>query len=1046
MALISKDIFLKIADRLASQYAALVATQKAINVSGGYAEITLNPAGANNALVFRAVKKGSEGNKISVRYVNPGTNSHSFLSTLTRTLKSNEIQKVIIEGAPTGGTWRLTFKGETTLAISYNASASEVQTKLENLANIAPGDIEVTGGPGPSSAYLVEFKGTYALLDVPSMTASYSLTGGANARVRVEENYNKPTTDEVNIVFNLATNASAVITTTAQDIINDILENNNNHIEDWVQVANSGTDDGTGTVTGMPKTFLTGGLSGLYQDIIMESQDDDVIGQLDSESQNLDTYFTADKMALGVTDLSLMMTGLRTHMTSFGVDGLITTFCEDNDIRVHEYFNTLHNAAVGTPLGGKVVFKATQKEVAVIDLSANVNKANLVVAPVAGVKASVTINPAGSDNTIKWTAVTAGKAGNAITVQYLDPAAASQTLYIEVQGKNIVVHLATNGSGSITTTASQIITAVAAHTAASALVTATAVGTTTGVVTAIAQTWLTLVNNQLRFTAVETGSEGNEVSICYVNPGLPSQSLGLSVSGKAINVLLATDISGNITSTAQEIKDVVELDPNCIALVTVSAAGSGNITGVVAGYSQTYLQGGVTPSITSNNPLGTGSGDADIDTNMAAATLNVYAKPASKASSLTLDLGTSAYAQIDIDTTGSNNGIRIKADAPGNGGNSITITFLYVQKPNLSESVLVSGNNISVTLGTNSSSDITSTANSVVSLINSDTNASALVTAANLPGSSGIGLIGSAFSTQNLTNTKQKITYTAVTEGASGDNIRVRYIDPGVPLEPLAISVAGSDITVTLKTGSGAELLTTAADLIAAINQDVSASALVTATDPIDGSTDGSGPSKGLLGPIGYRNLNGGGGPGLRRDTSLRLTLLNTNLVSTTRDISFFAGDVEGTSVTIPAQSASYKTGLTVSNNAILWTATTPGTNGNLITIRLKDPGSARATLSVTVTGSAITVNLATDHGGRIVSTADEVVNAIQASGSASTLVTASVQGNGYAYVTPVNTTYLTGGEDQDRFYEVESVAVLSGGEVGDRFKVKNVLERSISL
>jgi hypothetical protein len=98
---------------------------------------------------------------------------------------TNEVQSVAITGSPTGGTFTLTFSGQTTSAISYNASASAVQAALEALSNIAPGDVTCTDGPLPGAAVTVTFGGAYAGADVAQMTATGSLTGGTTPAVTV---------------------------------------------------------------------------------------------------------------------------------------------------------------------------------------------------------------------------------------------------------------------------------------------------------------------------------------------------------------------------------------------------------------------------------------------------------------------------------------------------------------------------------------------------------------------------------------------------------------------------------------------------------------------------------------------------------------------------------------------------------------------------------------------------------------------------------------------------------------------------------------------
>lgn len=91
----------------------------------------------------------------------------------------NEVQSVTITGAPTGGTFTLTYSGQTTAGIAWDASAATVQAALEALSNIAPGDVVVRGGPFPASAMTVDFVGTLASTNVAQMTGSAAgLTGG----------------------------------------------------------------------------------------------------------------------------------------------------------------------------------------------------------------------------------------------------------------------------------------------------------------------------------------------------------------------------------------------------------------------------------------------------------------------------------------------------------------------------------------------------------------------------------------------------------------------------------------------------------------------------------------------------------------------------------------------------------------------------------------------------------------------------------------------------------------------------------------------------
>ncbi len=94
-------------------------------------------------------------------------------------------QTVTVTGAPDGGTFTLTFSGQTTAAIAFDATASTVQTRLVNLSNIAVGEVSVSGAAG--GPYTVIFSGTLTSSGSTAlMTANgASLTGGTSPDVTV---------------------------------------------------------------------------------------------------------------------------------------------------------------------------------------------------------------------------------------------------------------------------------------------------------------------------------------------------------------------------------------------------------------------------------------------------------------------------------------------------------------------------------------------------------------------------------------------------------------------------------------------------------------------------------------------------------------------------------------------------------------------------------------------------------------------------------------------------------------------------------------------
>ncbi|HKJ57087.1 MAG TPA: M14 family zinc carboxypeptidase, partial [Nitriliruptoraceae bacterium] len=63
-----------------------------------------------------------------------------------------------------------------------------------------------------------------------------------------------------------------------------------------------------------------------------------------------------------------------------------------------------------------------------------------------------------------------------------------------------------------------------------------------------------------------------------------------------------------------------------------------------------------------------------------------------------------------------------------------------------------------------------------------------------------------------------------------GNDLTIAYLDPAASNSPLAVSVSGNDIVVSLATNAGGAVNSTAAQVVAAVNASPDASALVTAT------------------------------------------------------------------------------------------------------------------------------------------------------------------------------------------------------------------------
>lgn len=95
----------------------------------------------------------------------------------------NEKQTVRVNASATGGTFTLSFNGQVTGAIAYNATAATISAALIALNNIGPADVVCTGGPVNVADVTVEFTGALAGANQPQMVADGALLTGAGAAV-----------------------------------------------------------------------------------------------------------------------------------------------------------------------------------------------------------------------------------------------------------------------------------------------------------------------------------------------------------------------------------------------------------------------------------------------------------------------------------------------------------------------------------------------------------------------------------------------------------------------------------------------------------------------------------------------------------------------------------------------------------------------------------------------------------------------------------------------------------------------------------------------
>ena len=108
--------------------------------------------------------------------VNPNNSVQNALNALS-SVRRSEVQTVRLSGS-NAGTFTLTFNGQTTTAIAYNASAATVQSAFQALTSVGAGNAIVTGA---SPFYTITFSGALANKDLPLISATGSPTGVTNA-------------------------------------------------------------------------------------------------------------------------------------------------------------------------------------------------------------------------------------------------------------------------------------------------------------------------------------------------------------------------------------------------------------------------------------------------------------------------------------------------------------------------------------------------------------------------------------------------------------------------------------------------------------------------------------------------------------------------------------------------------------------------------------------------------------------------------------------------------------------------------------------------
>jgi flagellar hook-associated protein 3 FlgL len=358
-----------------------------------------------------------------------------------------------------------------------------------------------------------------------------------------------------------------------------------------------------------------------------------------------------------------------------------------------------------------------------------------------------------------------------------------------------------------------------------------------------------------------------------------------------------------------------------------------------------------------------------------------------------------AYAGLVTGFTGDNNDLSFIDNNDGGLTTPVRIRFVDPGVPTATTTASVAGSDITVTLAYAASAQASLT-------------------------TTGFGVNGD-------------ITYTAATAGTAGNDIQIQYIDGGnTGVVGQTVTVSGDTIRVLVTTdganyptanavaaavdgtvvggitvnaaagGTGLteidadygptnlsgglnNLQSTAADVIAAIQASTEANDLISVSSAV--GDDGTGYVEAMA----YTDISA-------LDTKKYVIEVTT------------AGSVDGDAATMT-------TALAGADNDLTFTARQGGTLGNGIMIAYVDPAAASQSLSVSVSGQIITVSLATDGVGNIISTAAQIREAINQDADAAALVSASLAAgdDGTGVVTAMNHATLAGGLDNGASFRV---------------------------
>lgn len=439
---------------------------KRIAFEGAAAQAALSTAltGANNDLDFEAQDYGSAGNDITIEYQAPTAanqdidvtvEDNAIVVALGSSTGTDEVQTVTVKA--TGGTFILGYRDKFTQPIAYNATTTTVQERLRALPGLSA--VTVTGVAG---AWIVTFVGENAGVNVATLQIDGNrLMPKAKPRVDISVvtvGDDSPATNEVVKVTPINAAVGTFTLTFGGDTTTALAYN--------VSAAAMQTALRALAAVGGANLTVTGSAGGPYTVTF--------IGTL--AAQNVGAI-TADASGLRVASVAVTTPGVAYAIDSTAND--VITAIEDNTDAA-----ALVNVTKKAANDGSGVVTA----MAATHLAGGKEGIGTI-----SDAATAVIDPTGTNNSLTYTAVEAGNAGNGIRIVYVDPGGATAALSVVVDEDErlITVNLG-RAASAINTTAALLKTAYDAVPEAVALATVanTAANDGTGLVTAMPVTEL----------------------------------------------------------------------------------------------------------------------------------------------------------------------------------------------------------------------------------------------------------------------------------------------------------------------------------------------------------------------------------------------------------------------------------------------------------------------------------------------------------------------------------------------------------------------------